>query len=152
MMMIPRTPLCFSLNGSMMEKVFEVQIKVAQKTNNFDFFKKNMKYVSYMNYLRPMIFLGSLKTPPRLCTIDFNFTKDFAPKYKGNNGILVFWRFLIILFLWNDFKSHRSFCLIDTLLLIPILPQFMTFYVIWHMSRNAIKCHFMAFYDTWQMT
>ena len=71
-----------------------------------------------MNYLRPMIILESLKTPPRLCTIDFNF----AQKYKGNNGILVVWRFMIILFLWNDFKSLRSFCLIDTLLLIPILP------------------------------
>ena len=75
-----------------------------------------------MNYLRPMIILESLKTPPRLCTIDFNLTKDFAQKYKGNNGILVFRKFLIILLLWNDFKSLRSFCLIDTLLLIPILP------------------------------
>ena len=37
-----------------------------------------------MNYLRPMIILESLKTPPRLCTIDFNLTKDFARKYKGN--------------------------------------------------------------------
>ena len=69
-----------------------------------------------------MIILESLKTPPRLCTIDFNFTKDFAQKYKGNNGILDFWKLLIILFLWNDFRSPRSFCLIDTLLLIPILP------------------------------
>ncbi len=43
-----------------------------------------------MNYLRPMIILESLKADPRLCTIDFNFTKDFAQKYKGNNGILVF--------------------------------------------------------------
>ena len=92
------------------------------KKTKFLIFSKNMKYVSYMNYLRPMIILESLKTPPRLCTIDFNFTKDFAQKYKGNNGILVFWKFLIILFLWNDFKSLRSFCLIDTLLLIPILP------------------------------
>ena len=92
------------------------------KKTKFLIFSKNMKYVSYMNYLRPMIILESLKTPPRLCTIDFNFTKDFAQKYKGNDGILVFWKFLIILFLWNDFKSLISFCLIDTLLLIPILP------------------------------
>ena len=92
------------------------------KKQNFLIFSKNMKYVSYMNYLRPMIILESLKTPHRLCTIDLNFTKDFSPKYKGNICILVFWRFTIILFLWNDFKSLRSFCLINTLLLIPILP------------------------------
>ena len=85
-------------------------------------FSKNMKYVSYMKYLRPMIILETLKTPHRLCTIDLNFTKEFSPKYKGNICILVFWRFTIILFLWNDFKSLRSFCLIDMLLLIPILP------------------------------
>ena len=85
-------------------------------------FSKNMKYVSYMIYLRPMIILESLKYPPGLCTINFNFTKGFAPKYKGNICILVFWRFSNILFLRNDSKSVRSFCLIDTLLLIPILP------------------------------
>ena len=103
-------------------KIFAIWILGWPKKTKFLIFSKNMKYVSYMNYLRPMIILESLKTPPRLCTIDFNFTKDFAQKYKGNNGILVFWKFLIILFLWNDFKSLRSFCLIDTLLLIPILP------------------------------
>ena len=92
------------------------------KKTKFLIFSKNMKYVSYMNYLRPMMILESLKTPHRLCTIDLNFTKDFSPKYKGNICILVFWRFTIIFFLWNDFKSLRSFCLIDTLLLIPILP------------------------------
>ena len=69
-----------------------------------------------------MIILESLKYPPGLCTINFNFTKGFAPKYKGNICILVFWRFSNILFLWNGSKSLKSFCLIDTLHLIPILP------------------------------
>ena len=116
----PYDPIC-TFYSKQPEYVYLCLLGWPKKTK-FLIFSKNMKYVSYMNYLRPMIILESLKTPPRLCTIDFNFTKDFAQKYKGNNGILVFWIFLIILFLWNDFKSLRSFCLIDTLLLIPILP------------------------------
>ena len=105
-----------------------------QKKQTFLIFSKNMKYVSYMNYLRPMIILQSLKTPSGLCTIDFNYTMDFAPKYKGNIRVLIFLRFWNILFLWNDIKSLRSICIIDTVLLIPILPYSMTFYVMQHMS------------------
>ena len=96
-------------------------IRVAQKTKILNF-KKNMKYVSYMIYLRPMIILESLKYLPRLCTINFDFSKGFTTKYKENIGILVFWRFSIFLFLWNGSKSFKSFCLIDMLHLIPILP------------------------------
>ena len=69
-----------------------------------------------------------------LLFLPFYFTKDSAPKYKGIIGIFVFQIFRNILFLWNDSKSLRSFCLIYTLPLIPILPYFMTFYVICHMA------------------
>ena len=57
------------------------------------------------------------------------FTKHFAKKYKGNFAFLVFWILLHILFLSNAFRQLRSLCLINTLLLIPILPYFMTSYV-----------------------
>ena len=73
-------------------------------------------------------------------------------KYKGIIAISVFCIFCLILFLANDFKAYRSISLIKTVLLIPILSYFMTFYAIWHMSYNVIKCHKMAFYDIlWQM-
>ena len=73
------------------------------------------------------------------------FTKHFAQKYKGNIVFLVFWILLHILFLSDDSAQLRSLCLINTLLLIPILTYFMTSFVIWQVSKNAIKCHFMAY-------
>ena len=62
-----------------------------------------------------------ISTTGTVSKMTFYFTKELAPKYKGKFCILVFWIFSNILFLWNDSKPLRSFCLINTLLLIPIL-------------------------------
>ena len=56
--------------------------------------------------------------------------------------ICFLWYFLIfrpILFLKNYFECHRSICLINSVLLIPLLPYFMSFHTIWHLAWNAIK-------------
>ena len=66
-----------------------------------------------------------------------HFTREFNQKYKGKIAFLVFWIFFQIFFLVNDFKVLSSICLIDTVLLIPILTYFMTFYAIW-------LCHKMS--------
>ena len=44
--------------------------------------------------------------------------------------------------LW--FYFHKSICLLDMVLLIPILLWFMTFYILWYVSQNYQKCHFMT--------
>ena len=80
----------------------------------------------------------------RYADLAFNFTRDFLEKYKGNIGILVFCIFSHILFQSKSWDPPRSIRLINTVLQIPILPQYMTFYVIWHLSQNAIKWHFMT--------
>ena len=77
------------------------------------FFKKNMKYVSFMKYQRPMLILESLKYPQRLCTIDLNFTKNFTRKYKKNIGILLFvWDIQMICSCGMILKPLKSHCLI----------------------------------------
>ena len=60
--------------------------------------------------------------------------KEFAQKYKGKFCISVFCFFRKIFFLSKDAKQQKSICLINAVLLIPIMPYFMTFYVIWCMS------------------
>ena len=65
--------------------------------------------------------------------------KGFCQKYNGKFGFLYFCLFCPILFLKNYFEGHRSICLINSVLLIPILPYFMSFYALWHMPWNAIK-------------
>ena len=73
-------------------------------------------------------------------------------KYKGKISISVFFSLLILL-LATDSRACCSISLIKTVLLIPILSYFMTFYAIWHKSYNVIKCHESAFYGIlWQMT
>ena len=62
------------------------------------------------------------------------FTKAFVQKYKGKIDISVFCIFCFIFFYSKGSLPHRSICLIDTVLLIPILPYIITFFVIWHMS------------------
>ena len=79
------------------------------------------------------------------------FTKAFVKKYKGKIDISVFCIFCLIFYDSKGSLPHRSICLIDTVLLIPILAYFMTFYVILHMSY-VIKRRFMIFYDTCHMT
>ena len=76
----------------------------------------------------------SSKTPFSDLNFTFKFTKGLAQKYKGKCVDLVFCFlcFKIDRDCW--FCSHRSICLLDAVLLIPILLWLMTFYVIWHMS------------------
>ena len=62
------------------------------------------------------------------------FIKEFAQKYKGKIDISVFCNFCFIFFDSKGSLPIRSIRLIDTVLLIPIMPYFVTFYVIWHMS------------------
>ena len=64
----------------------------------------------------------------------FFFTKEFGQKYKGKIDISVFCIFFIVIFDSKGSLLHRSICLIDTVLLIPILAYIMTLYVILHMS------------------
>ena len=76
----------------------------------------------------------SSKTPFSFINLTINFTKGLAQKYKGKCVDLVF---CILCFKIDRncwFCSHRSTCLLDAVLLIPILLWLMTFYVIWHMS------------------
>ena len=70
----------------------------------------------------------------RFAIWQFFFTKEFGQKYKGKIDISVFCIFFIILFDSKGSLPHRSICLINTVLLIPILAYFTTFNVIWHMS------------------
>ena len=74
------------------------------------------------------------KTPFSFVNLTINFTKGLAQKYKGKCVDLVFCIlcFKIARNCW--FCSHRSICLLNAVLLIPILLWLMTFYVIWHMS------------------
>ena len=72
-----------------------------------------------------------------VCISNSNLQRDWlkmAEKYKGKCVHLVF----CILLLKNDenccFCFHKLICLIDTVLLIPILLWFMTFYDLWHVS------------------
>ena len=86
------------------------------------------------NFLQVRVFLGSEADKLLLVTIlvksdksfdpqlSKHFSKEFSKKYKGNIFFLVFWIFLHILFLSNALRQLRSHCLINTLLLIPLLP------------------------------
>ena len=67
-------------------------------------------------------------------TNSLKIIKESPEKYKGNLAISVFFIFRLILFLENHFKACISFCLIKTVVLIPILAYFMTFNVMWHVS------------------
>ena len=86
------------------------------------------------------------------CGLSFIFYKGFLRKYKGNIGSLVSRIFHIFCSCLKNYKPHRAIRLINTFFQIKILPQFLTSYVIWHLSQNAIKCHFMAYYDVCHMT
>ena len=94
----------------------------------------------------------SSKMPFSHPNFTFKFTKGSAQKYKGKwiDLVFCFLCFKIDRNCW--FCSPRSICLLDAVLLIPILLWLMTFYVIWHVSNNAIKWHFMTFYDICNMT
>ena len=79
------------------------------------------------------IFSEYLKVTPGSAVHLIN-SKEFGQKYKGKFDISVFCIFFIIFYGSKGSVPHRSICLINTVLLIPILPYFMTFYVIWYMS------------------
>ena len=71
----------------------------------------------------------SSKTPFSDLNFTFKFTKGLAQKYKGKCVDLVF---CILCFKIDRncwFCSHRSICLLNAVLLIPILLWFMTCYV-----------------------
>ena len=107
----------------------------------------DLLFVSHGRYFQ--LFLKRGRTATKLLKI----IKELPQKYKGNIAIFVFCFFLLILLLATDFKACCSISLIKTILSIPILLYFMTFYAIWHMSYNIIKYHRLAFYDIlWQMT
>ena len=76
----------------------------------------------------------SSKMPFSHPNFTFKFTKGSAQKYKGKwiDLVFCFLCFKIDRNCW--FCSPRSICLLDAVLLIPILLWLMTFYVIWHMS------------------
>ena len=90
------------------------------------------------------------KTPFSFVNLTINFTKGLAQKYKGKCVDLVFCIlcFKIARNCW--FCSHRSICLLNAVLLIPILPLW-HYDIICHMSY-VIICHKMPFYDIlWHM-
>ena len=62
--------------------------------------------------------------------LTFFFTKEFAQKYIAKIDISVFCIFCLIFYDSKGSLPYRSICLIHTVLLIPILAYFMTFYVI----------------------
>ena len=77
------------------------------------------------------------------------FAKEFAQKYIGKIDISVFCIFCFIFFNYNGSLPNRSICLIDTVLLIPILAYFTTFFC---NMAYVIKCHKTPFYDNlWHM-
>ena len=47
--------------------------------------------------------------------------KGFCQKYKGKFGFLYFWHFCPIFPINHYFEGHRSICLINSVLLIPIM-------------------------------
>ena len=71
---------------------------------------------------------------PLLPPFSILFYKGICPKVHRKIDISVFCIFCFIFFDSKGFLPHRSIRLIDTVLLIPILPYFMTFHVTWHMS------------------
>ena len=62
----------------------------------------------------------------------FFFYKGIGSKIS-KTGISVS-AFLANVVLVFDFELPRLICVIKPILLIPILPEFVTFYIIWHMS------------------
>ena len=72
----------------------------------------------------------SSKTPFSFVNLTINFTKGLAQKYKGKCVDLVFsiLCFKIARNCW--FCSHRSICLLNAVLLIPILLWLIKFYVV----------------------
>ena len=109
---------------------------------------KSVQSFSSIGYLCSMPYIGQGKKDfwiSRLfdpATNSLKIIKESPEKYKGNYAISVFFILRLILFLENYFKACISFCLIKTVLLIPILAYFMTFHVMWHVSYNVIKWHF----------
>merc|ERR1711923_20844 len=64
-------------------------------------------------------FFRKCRLPMRIC--NFLNTKEFAKNTKGNVLILVFCILFLFRFLEKVFPVHKSICLINTVLLIPIL-------------------------------
>ena len=105
------------------------------------YLSKVIKIISHLTFSMQNLILSNFcflehipKMPPQLVKMHFLFTKEFAQKYIGKIDISFFCIFCFIFFDSKGFLPHRSIRLIDTVLLIPILPYFMTFYVTWHMS------------------
>ena len=118
-------------------------IRVVQKIKSLEFQKKRSSFpLCYVPIIGCVPIFRPIRKdldPPNCTNI---FQRNFSKNTKEKIWISVFCIFWKIFFLVTVLKTLGSIGMINTVLLIPILLCLTTFYFLWHLSKNAIKCHF----------
>ena len=92
--------------------------------------QKTIRFCSQISELSSFFWFDNCKLPK----FPFEIYKGIHSKIQRKNRHFSFLHFCQILFQSNDSSVHRSICLIETVLLIPILSY------PWHSMSNT-KCH-----------